>query len=206
MKKPNIMLVGNGFNYTLKNFLLNSELKDELDNVINLWEEFTELFNDIRTDNAFKNLSNEQIIEIIYNSISLIETLPFIDEETHKRCLNEISEKINEGIRNKLFKIIDNFIEIEENDVYIRLANYYHREVDLNIYEKIMEKNFSIYTTNYDGFTEIIFAYDKNEADYNRIKLRDMFRGCNSENYNCFSFDGFEDTVRTNFLRIKVNI
>ncbi|QTA38509.1 SIR2 family protein [Thermosipho ferrireducens] len=201
-KIENVFLLGNGFNYSIRDFIEDKNLKNEINKIINLWEEFAQFFSEIKNMDEYESLSDENIIDIIHKSISLLGLLPLINNKNLEKCLEKIKTEFFNKINDKLLNIVEKFVEIEESGIYKQIANFYHNHTEYNFYKFIEENKISIYTTNYDGIAEIIFAYDKDEISENKIKLRDMF-GYGDYYYNAFDFNNyFRDENESKLLHL----
>lgn len=189
----NVLLLGNGFNYTILNFIKDDILRKEVSDIINLWNKFNDFFGEIRKIEKFENWSDESIIDIVDGSIKILRRLPHLENEDLKECLENIENTFFEEINNKLLDFVEKFIKAEIEDIYKRILSFYNNHIDCNLYDFIVKNKMSVYTTNYDGIAEVILAYDKNGVNNgNKIKLRDMFGKLKNDGCNVYN-DEFED-------------
>ncbi len=189
-----VILLGNGFNISLREFVSDENVKEQIEAIIKLWNEFDKL---VENNKEFI----EKILEDLNKSFYILSIIkPFYENGELKNCLDKLKEQFHSEFIDRLWDIVFEFIKQENNNFYRELANYFHIDLfpKINPYKKISEKgNIDIYTTNYDGIAEILFGYDaKEEQGYNKIKLRDMFRGCDGyPTYVCFSEDGYREDL-----------
>jgi len=187
-------LIGNGFNYMIRDILENDELKKETENIINLWEKFDEYFKKIEEE---YNINGEEAVKLVYSAIDALNALNIL-----KECSSKIAEKfevileLNNEIIPKYKKIINNVIsesakdvvkkfhESEHEDYYKKLIKEFlidNKPLGSHIKDLINNKKFlHIYTTNYDGIidTLLVYKYENYRKDF---LGRDGFGGTNKD-------------------------
>lgn len=174
------VLLGNGFNYSVKDFITDDNLKSEIGSIISLWKQFDDL---IKTKESF----TEKTIEDLYKSFALISLVkPFEEDKKLSGCINALKNKFSENFIKKLWDIIDEFANQENRGFYKHLTNFLYSGdfKNFNLCKMITRNHINIYTTNYDGIAEMIFGYDGD-----KFGLHDGFRGCDNESreYVCFN-------------------
>lgn len=176
------LLVGNGFNLMLNNIIeneinLNSknknmnnseveELKDLQNKFLdqtNLWKEFDDIFNSLKSDTGI-NSNDEEMISIVYTIIELLSIVGNKAEKYHGIFSDEIhgiQRKFNELIGDKINSIIKRFYEFEETKYYSKLKSLFY--IKSNTFADEISKllkdsrtNLKIFTTNYDGIMETL--------------------------------------------------
>ncbi|MBB6062820.1 NAD-dependent SIR2 family protein deacetylase [Thermosipho japonicus] len=198
----NVFLIGNGFNYSILEFV-DDGLKERIKGIISLWSRFEQFFSEIRKIEKYKDLTDENIIDIINHSLEILGKLPLVKDEDLKGCLQKFKKEFFVKINNELLKIVEKFIEAEKKGLHQYLVTFYYQHTNYNIYEFVKNNNISVYTTNYDGIAEMIVGYDKNGNKGNtRIKLRDMFGGGEND-YNIFAIDNyFRDYEKSKLIHL----
>ncbi|GEM_PF-4505671 len=180
-----VLLLGNGFNNSLQNFIEDERLREDIQQVIELWHALDERLGE--------NFS-ESDLERVYEAFDVLRMLKFFEKnEVYKSCFNELQNAVDSELANTIWDIVEGFVNLETNGFYIRLADYLNRSLFRIFlpFQAVNNNKVCIYTTNYDGIAEIVLAYDPNEEDERRrIKLPDMFGWCH-EKYNCFSQSNF---------------
>ena len=195
MSKTTI-LIGNGFNYSLRDYIYDEDIKSQVNGIISLWNQFDEL---IKSNEKFI----ERIIEDLHRSFTLLSLLKPIEEnEELSFCIQKIKEKFNNSFIKNLWEIVLKFVEQENKGFYKDLTSFLYNN-DLNEFnpcEYIKRKGISIYTTNYDGIAEITLGYDGRS-----ISLPDGFRLCpsNSADFVCFNENEFnEDSISSKLFHL----
>jgi hypothetical protein len=190
------ILLGNGFNYSIKDFIEShkddymhllqniAKLIKAIEGITELWGELNKLVDTTNVD--------ENLIEDIHKSFTFLSLIkPFENEHNLKNCVKELKEKFNKSFIETLWKIIHRFLEYESKGFYqdlTKLSQNIFNDYNYIPCQKIRGKNVNLYTTNYDGIAEIILGYDGKQ-----LSLPDMFRGCDSDYYVCFSKKGYEE-------------
>lgn len=205
-----VILLGNGFNYSLLDFVTeNDDLKGEIESIINLWNEFDDLIKNITT--KFNLGSVEEAIGLIYKSFLILKlTLKESENLDYDECLPTLKKRYEDAIYQKVLKIIENFVSYEVSGIYRRLLSYLSKDpspIELfglnnsisGIYNLVRNNKISIYTTNYDALAEMVFSINENGM----IKLPDMFKFCGDARYVCFYEDDFFDQLdKPKFLHL----
>jgi len=192
-----VLLLGNGFNNSLLNFVDDLQLNGYIRQVIGLWHALDE-----RLGENFSELD----LEKVYEAFDVLRMLKFLEKnKVYDSCFSALQNAVDSELANAIWDIVENFVELEINGFYIRLANYLNNELfeEFLPVQLAIDSGICIYTTNYDGIAEIVLAYDPNEEDERkRIKLPDMFGWCH-EKYNCFSQSSFvRDYERSKLLHL----
>jgi len=174
-----VLLLGNGFNYSVLSFLRNKNANEDLiqftKEICYLWNRFDDIFREIQANFSFS--TSEECIEFIYYFLDLIRTIRppsnvrarnFID------CLNVIRNFIENSVLYSLYDIIIRFMRLETEDFYTRIARFL---VEQNSILEDLIKNLSIniFTTNYDGIGEIVFCYNPQRRPREKIQCPDLF-------------------------------
>lgn len=175
VKRRLVWLLGNGFNFAVNSFLHDDLLSDEIKKIINLWNTFSELFEDIRQKMGCSN--DEEAIQYIYSAIDIIKSIkPWAKMQTKNdflNCIDLVETFIRDNIDLALYNIILEFIKSECNGTYKKIVSYLY-ENDSNIWNILDGTNSVFFTTNYDGIGEMILAYDPHGKPH-KIKYPDFF-------------------------------
>lgn len=167
------LLVGNGFNYLVANIIerhdgtgLPKRITDSQQACINninfltrLWERFDEAFDELKKET--KGLNDEELIGIIQCVINFLSCLDGlvdnVDITQIQQLLNSVFDKF---IVQKVIDIAQDFRRHENIDEYKSIKHYF-KNIPYSIEEYVNanpESKFNLYTTNYDGILETVFA------------------------------------------------
>lgn len=194
MSNKVVFLVGNGFNYIVKNWIskMNYNLNEEYNNIIkdiediiSLWNDFGSIFEEIKT--VFNNLSDEEIIKLIHLSFDFVKNISCSSNKEQDKnsmeifdCIKKIKSFFNDTIITKICEINKKFIELDRSGFNSKFKNIFEkfsRKV-LDILEE--KENYTFVTTNYDGILELLllknkeyFTCDGFGKEHNKLILKD---------------------------------
>jgi hypothetical protein len=167
------LLVGNGFNYLVANIIerhdgtgLPKRITDSQQACINninfltrLWERFDEAFDELKKET--KGLNDEELIGIIQCVINFLSCLDGlvdnVDITQIQQLLNSVFDRF---IVQKVIDIAQDFRRHENIDEYKSIKHYF-KNIPYSIEDYINANpgsKFNLYTTNYDGILETVFA------------------------------------------------
>ncbi|RTQ48516.1 hypothetical protein EJV47_16220 [Hymenobacter gummosus] len=174
-----VFLVGNGFNYLVANIIkshdgtgLSKRVVDAKDACINniefltrLWERFDEAFAELKKE--AKGLNEEELIglvQCVINFLSCLEGLvENVDISQIQKLLGTLFDKF---LVQKVIEIAQDFRRHENIEEYKHIKQYF-KIIPYEI-ESFIKSNpqclFNLYTTNYDGILETVFAKERREG------------------------------------------
>jgi len=194
MRNNIAFLVGNGFNRLLANVIGDIEVSRRLQEISVLYNRFSEMFKDIMEKYNLK--SQEEAIELFYDALGIIQTTidgSLTPKENWRNCLEEMKTELEREITDKIYEVIENFIEDETSGFYGNLTRII-AEHGFYLCTETANKNknrFLIFTTNYDGCVDIFFQFDRSIKNFS---FEDLFRGSGCPGYPG-QYVCFDDTV-----------
>lgn len=197
------LLVGNGFNYLVADIIrehngagLPKRVTDTKEGCINniyfltrLWERFDEAFDELKKET--KGLNDEELIGIIQcviNFLSCLEGLvENIDMLQIQKLLNSVFDKF---LVQKVVDIAQDFRRHEGIAEYKSIKQYFKIiPYEIEAYVRANPQSlFNLYTTNYDGILETVFAKERPEGGSGFI-AEDGFTRRISENAPLLALD-----------------
>lgn len=226
MKNRNtVLLIGNGFLYSLIDFIRSKEIAElhgsndidkKLEEIARLWDKFDDIRQKIKTKLG-KKVSIEKGIEYIYNFIDIVEkiynhvyTNRSRDYFNYKSCEDLSFKNIRKCIEKFFFKKVTKIVEkfwSDEKILYPVIIKLISKQSDWDQGKHFLSHIKNIYTTNYDMVAYAIFKsigstsnklYDESNFDF----FDDMFidkhidsRKC-SDYYLCFNINNNDSTPR----------
>lgn len=173
------LLVGNGFNYLIADIIrqhngndLPKRITDTQEACINniffltrLWERFDEAFDELKKET--KGLNDEELIGIIQCVINFLSCLDGLVENVDMAQIQKLlSSVFDKFLVQKIIDIAQDFRKHEDIDEYKSIKHYF-KTIPYSI-EDFVNANpttkFNLYTTNYDGILETVFAKKQQEG------------------------------------------
>jgi NAD-dependent SIR2 family protein deacetylase len=173
-----VFLIGNGFNNLIAEIIRNHDGVDVPENVFEtkescvsnvlylttLWQKFDEAFAELKDE--IKGVNEEELIGLIQCVINFLSCLDGLDKNID---INEI-QKLLGALLDKFLvkKIVDiaNDFRQHENIAEYKHIKHYFKSMPYEIEEYVRRNpasKFNLYTTNYDGILETVFAKRQTE-------------------------------------------
>ncbi|UOU97745.1 hypothetical protein MUU74_14725 [Chryseobacterium daecheongense] len=167
-----ILLVGNGFNYMVENWINNlsndlvkgmtGQNKDEITKNINeitkLWQKFNEIFEEIKLKNP--RLNDEELIRIIYSVIDLFSAMSGLEKIMGKEKLEQLKGLFDSLLLEKIKDIALEFKNHHESVGYKNIKKLFS-DFGNNFNQILIDNNVDyihIFTTNYDGILDTLLT------------------------------------------------
>jgi len=132
--RQGLLLLGNGFNYSVLNFFKRRNADESLiqftEEICSLWNRFDKVFEQIQHNLSFS--TPEECIEFIYYFLDLIRSIQPPSNIGHSdfvKCLNVIRNFIEESVLYSLYEIIIRFMRLETDDFYKQIAKFFIEQV-----------------------------------------------------------------------------
>ncbi|ADC69547.1 hypothetical protein MFS40622_0865 [Methanocaldococcus sp. FS406-22] len=155
-------LIGNGFNYMVRDIIENEELKEETKNIISLWEKFDKYFKEI--EKKYK-INGEEAIKLVYSAIDALNALNLLETFSSSSKIAEKYKEINE-LNNKIIpkyrKILNEIMDESTKDIVEKFHN-----LELNNYHGKLKKEFSINQKPFGNYIKELIDNKDNEDNKN---------------------------------------
>jgi hypothetical protein len=196
-----VFLIGNGFNYLTADIINRHDgsgiaertyQRKEVcvNNILfltRLWERFDEAFDELKKET--KGLGDEELIGIIQCVINFFSCLEgLVDNVDISQIQGLISQLFDKFLVQKVIDIANDFRHHEGIADYKGIKQYF-KTLPYAIEGFIRENpecNFNLYTTNYDGILETVFAKDRPQGGSGFISEDGFIRKI-SEKFSLFS-------------------
>jgi len=194
--KNTVFLIGNGFNYIVKQLLENKKngandaeidkINRGIDKIIHLWNDFDIIFKDIKRN---LNLSNdEDVLKVLHSSLDFLSNFEELLTKEEKDVIQSCKNKINNQVYKRINEIVIKFINMENKKFYnnknlgkfLNIGNVVQKWL---CHKYQINDEITFYTTNYDGILDTVL--------------------CDQTKRNGLLIDGFrKDLVGTTLLKI----
>ncbi|PRB01612.1 hypothetical protein CQ046_14625 [Chryseobacterium sp. MYb7] len=167
-----ILLVGNGFNYMIENWIKNlsehfvketigeetANITEKIHEITTLWQKFNEIFEEIKIKNP--KLNEEELIRIIYSVIDLFSSMDGLEKIMGRDKLEQLKGLFDSLL---LEKIRDIALEFKNHHESVGYKNIKKLFPDFGSrFSKMLSdkksKYFHIFTTNYDGVLDTLLT------------------------------------------------
>ncbi|MDO1451814.1 hypothetical protein Q0590_36405 [Rhodocytophaga aerolata] len=167
-------IIGNGFNYLIRDLVRNYP-KDNIPKILNastvdvakrieditkLWEKFNTVFNNLKEHTKEHQLSDEELIRMIYAVLDFFSTIRGFEKILSKEIVNNLKVVFNDFILDQIKQIANEFREHQESEGY-RAVKQLFPNFGVKFQEVIRKNNLQglhIYTTNYDGVLDTLLT------------------------------------------------
>jgi hypothetical protein len=185
-----VLLVGDGFNRFVAGCCSDSQVARDINATSSLWGHFQDTLDGlipgapglIQNDIADHRRNTERSAQLLYEMIEFAEGMVALDRSQDLQstmnltCDTVCRHSLDQRMHDTLFKVVREFVQDEANGLYGDLLRVNMAGRDgLQEFMAAQASDLAVYTTNYDGISDMVLGFDTGQNGQGRFQLTDGF-------------------------------